>query len=196
MPREPVTRITAQDWRHLLTVGALVTGVLGTLLLGGRLQAEPSGPPPRSLAEVIPEQSPSPEPPRAETASPVAENAAPTPSPAAPTNVPTTRPKTMRPTESRTPPPAPRRTSDAASAEWTLQFMVTCESATADRMAREFGDDSRLHMLAVRIEDRDCMRVCWGDFTTPEAAVALGGVPAGLLAVNDSPIPRRISDLR
>ncbi|MDB4324860.1 hypothetical protein N9971_00795 [bacterium] len=207
MAREALNRMTAQDWRHLLTVGTVVLGVLGTLLLGGRLQAEPSGTPPRDLAAIAPASTPpnATDPAPLPTERPVAgsdravDRALSAPSP---TELPTQqqpkaqpRPEPRRTERPRTTPPTHSQTR-ISDAEWTLQFLVTCESATTDRIDREFGGDSQLHLFPVLIEDRRCTRVCWGDFTTREDAVARIGVPSGLLALADSPIPRRISDLQ
>jgi hypothetical protein len=169
--RQKAVSRSPEDLRHLLTAGSLVAAVLGTLILGAILRID------RDDGDNMPAAAPS--------------------TGGAGMALPTEIEPAVEPVGevelARRANDDSRRLSTTAN-EWTLQFMVTCEQQTAQRILQGTGGDTRLHLLPVLVEDKDqpCFRICWGRYDSRERAVRNNAVPEVLLALNDHPIPREI----
>jgi len=167
-----------QDAKHLLTAGALLGAVLGTLALGAALQqpgVEPSSTP--SAQEPAPAEFPPPVP-----RQPLpGDNASPPPLPA--------------PTEHPAPAESGTERHPTSAEGWTLQFMVACNTESVSEIEQQLGDDPRLYLLPLVHQSQPCHRICWGQYRSRELALAESSLPAPLLQINREPIPRRIDDL-
>lgn len=167
-----------QDAKHLLTAGALLGAVLGTLALGAALQRTGVEADSVSLAqESAPVEAPT-----AGTGPSIPGADAPPPPLPAPVEAP-------GPEESR----AERHPTSAEG--WTLQFMVACNAESVSKLERQLGGDPRLYLLPLVLQGQPCHRICWGQYRSRELALAESSVPAPLLQINREPIPRRIDDL-
>jgi hypothetical protein len=154
-----------QDARHLLTAGALLGAVLGTLALGAALQQPPVG---RPTAPAAQDSAPA-ELPSEDLSQPLSADDAPEPAPL-----------------ERQPPRAEG---------WTLQFMVACNAESVGKIEQQLGGDPRLYLLPLVHQGQPCHRICWGQYRSRELALAESSLPAPLLQINREPIPRRIDDL-
>jgi len=200
-----------KDWQHLVRVVALAGGALGTLALGAVLhvdtphggesiaqtpnrdsdyawaERDDSAPPspetttPDRPAELSQQPVELPTEPRSEPRA--ADVGAPSSSPAPPSD----RTLSMRVSESA------RLVDDSSG--WTLQFMLTCDDAKAQRVLQELGGDPRLHLLPTVHNDRSCLRICWNQYSSHDEAVADRDLPAALLALAPKPMPRKLTDL-
>jgi hypothetical protein len=167
------------DWRHLVSAGALVTGVFGTLLLGAVLQADPDTP------ELADRRS-------------MARTAADGPVPAAPLGVdpvpaglgetgqdtqPTLSPRVARPITGDADlvdrAAADERRLQASGHGYTLQFAVNCEPK------KDF------YLLTMLYQDRACFRLCWGFYDNEQQARSARDVPERLSSM--TPTPKVIS---
>jgi septal ring-binding cell division protein DamX len=83
----------------------------------------------------------------------------------------------------------------ASSGGWTLQFMTTRLTESAETIMQQLGDQHRLYILPHRIDGEPHYRICWGNFSSRADAVATTEIPAVLRALTSEPIPRNIGDL-
>jgi septal ring-binding cell division protein DamX len=183
-----------QDTSDLLSVGILVGAVLVILITGAAFKIDT----PAVIQEPAPQQA------LPENGSSVME------SQTAGTTIPST-PPAQADVESRVSPeqdtPTMERTdvsqraiSDvdrliASSGGWTLQFMTTRLTESAESILHQLGDDPRLYILPHSIDGEPHYRICWGDFTSRAAAVSTTEIPAALRALTVEPIPRNVGDL-
>jgi septal ring-binding cell division protein DamX len=179
------------DWRHLVSAGALITGVFGTLLLGAVLQADPE----------MPELTGRGEPRRAAAEAAVpAESREPTPASAGLTEHGETaeRPRTPRMAAPITGDAdlvdraaADERRLQASGHGYTLQFAVNCEAKNVRSNLDALRDHQDFYLLTMLYQDRACFRLCWGFYDNQEQARSARDVPERLR--NMTPTPKVIS---
>ena len=163
-----------EDWKHLLAAAGMVGAVMGTLILGAVLRNPNQGRP--EQGRIVTE------------AGPLSVRGGTIPVPATGTADPDGDDIEDRAREDA-------RRLAASGDEWTLQVMVTCVPETPERLLRKLRGDPRLYLLPVLYNDEACLRICWGSFSTREAAAARRGLPAALEAINHEPIPRPVRDV-
>ena len=79
--------------------------------------------------------------------------------------------------------------------EWTLQLIVACDPRNVARLLDAAGDDDALHLIPAEINGRECFRLCWGAYRDREQALA-AALPGSLRAnLEESPQPRPIEGL-
>jgi septal ring-binding cell division protein DamX len=79
----------------------------------------------------------------------------------------------------------------ASGGSYTLQLMVSCDLANARRNLDLIGNTSRLYVLPVELDGKDCYRLCWGDYATRESAENAADLPASF----DAPRVRPVGEL-
>jgi hypothetical protein len=185
----------AGDWKRLVSAGALVAAVAGTLIVAAVLRAGPDPLPvqaetaPREGGERSADD-------RALSRRPVAP--APSPAPALESGTleesrPVAEPgAAARPTGD----PLPLRSSRdrdrmaAHATDWTLQFARLCEPEHASSLLAELGARDELYL----IERDGCYLVCWGMYGSADLARAARNLPSTLTRLPDRPFPKRVGD--
>lgn len=175
------------DWRHLVSAGALVTGVFGTLLLGAVLQADPDTPElaeRRSVAQTtvggaapsVPlEVAPSPgEDPQGDAET----NRAPSP-------------RVSRPITGDADlvdrAAADERRLQASGHGYTLQFAVNCEPKNVRSNLEALSSHQDFYLLTMLYQDRACFRLCWGFYDNEQQARSARDVPERLSSMTSTP---------
>ena len=180
-PRSGNSRV--QDASDLLSVGILFGAVLAILITGAAFKIKT----PAVIQESTPQLA------LPENGTAVLE------SPAPGATIPSTPPGPDTPTMERTD-VSQRAINDvdrliASSGGWTLQFMTTRLTESAESILHQLGDDGRLYILPHSIDGEPHYRICWGDFPSRAAAVTTTEIPAALRALTVEPIPRNVGDL-
>lgn len=189
-----------KNWQHLVRVVALAGAVLGTLALGAVLRVDSPAPVDSAELSIVeqpqvawadPGDSTNPDP-RPEVPVPIDEprqqlEPKELPAPRAVHSVATSNSLSVRVSESE------RLIDDSAA--WTLQFMLTCDPAKAQRILDELRSDTRLHLLPTVHNDQSCLRICWNEYSSHDAAIADRDFPPSLLALSQTPIPRKLTEL-
>jgi septal ring-binding cell division protein DamX len=175
------------DWKHVVSVTAVIGGVLGALILGAVLQADPEQPPavePRSVIDAI---DPGVEPPQRIGTEEAAALAPPEPAPMEEPSLPSA-------VTDRVSHDLQRLT--AGDSGWMLQVMAACDEANVQRMIDRIGASEQFHVLPARLDDRPCYRVCWGPFRGRSAALAaIADLPGPLRSLPGTPTPKPVADL-
>ncbi|MDH3629329.1 MAG: hypothetical protein OEV00_09055 [Acidobacteriota bacterium] len=78
---------------------------------------------------------------------------------------------------------------------YTLQLLNACDPTNVAPHAERFAGEDRFYLLPSFVNDAPCFRVCWGRYPTLDAARAADDVPASLLALTETPYPRRIGEV-
>jgi septal ring-binding cell division protein DamX len=166
------------DWKQLVSAGALVVAVVGTLIIGWALQGEPVEELDAELVELAaPDRAPD-----SSGAADLEPAAGPRPE------------QPPAPTPAREPDPLIARSSRdldrmAASASgWTLQFITACDESNVRSRLVDLRSHDSFYLIPVTLDGRSCFRLCWGLFQTRERALAAKGIPATLSAINDKPL--------
>ena len=172
------------DWKHLVSAGALVTGVLGTLLLGALLQADPNTPgvsPGETLPRVAADAISSPNP---LEASPPREDAPDDDEPALEPGValPFTGDADLVDRAA-----ADERRLQASGHGYTLQFAVNCEPKNVRSNLEALRSDQDFYLLTMLYQDRACFRLCWGFYDNEEQARSAHDVPDRLRVMTATP---------
>jgi hypothetical protein len=179
---DPETNKKPEDWTNLLSFGGLAGAILGVLLLGAALSADPPSPragSPKStapIAERIPDQDPPPL-----TAEP---RHAPRPALPAP----------------RTSGLAERAAADlgrmATEPEgWTAQLAVMCDAKRVAGLTERFGEHEAFFLLPVLHGDEACFRICWNRYRTREAAAKAADLPRAMREIEPRPLPKAIAEV-
>jgi septal ring-binding cell division protein DamX len=174
-------RAPEPDWKHLVSAGALVTGVLGTLLLGAVLQAEPDDPSLQAGSTI------------------------PTPTPEVGFTAGEERPSeglsdtedTTDESSSSNPFTGDADLVDRAAADerrlsasghgYTLQFAVNCEPKNVRANLNALRSEQDFYLLTMLYQDRACFRLCWGFYDSEQQARAARDVPQTLRAMTTTP---------
>ena len=159
--------------------GALVTGVLGTLLLGAVLQADPDDGMRRDASRTpaaLPGST------RADDAAQFApvdnENGAYEPGLA----IPFTGDADLVDRAA-----ADERRLQASGHGYTLQFAVNCESKNVRANLEALRSEQDFYLLTMLYQDRACFRLCWGFYDTEQQARSANDVPATLRGMSATP---------
>jgi len=173
------------DWRHVLSAGALIAAVAGTLILAAVLRTGTEAVRPRA-GHVAPEL---PEPGSTGDAVP-ARPAVPSPA------VEASPDRTVRP---RQRPPADalllrtardRERLASRPADWTLQFARFCQREHAERILADLASREDLYL----VERDGCYLVCWGVYGSADLARTAGNVPPALAELPGGPFPKRVEE--
>jgi septal ring-binding cell division protein DamX len=170
------------DWKHLVSAGALVTAVLGTLLLGAVLQADPERREPAS-ASLPSGLTPEPEEPRTEGISESARaDDREGPSTTSGYAVPFGGDAGLADRAA-----ADERRLDASGHGYTLQFAVNCETKNVRANLEALKGHHDFYLLTMLYQDRACFRLCWGFYNSEQQALAARDVPETLRAMSTNP---------
>lgn len=188
--KERGAKADAGEWKRLVSSGALVVAVAGTLILAALLRAGPeTAPTPTALV-----------PPDRETLGAVDDDA-----PAAGTVPPRPAPApTVESPPAEEPSSPDRLVGDSLiarairdrerlasrAADWTLQFASFCEPEHARSILAELASRDGLYL----IERDGCYLVCWGLYGSAELARSAPDVPPRLAGLPDRPFPKRVED--
>ena len=175
------------DWRHLVSAGALVTGVLGTLLLGAVLQADPETQELTAGRHVAQAASEGLAPARPDEDSPVATN----------------QEEGYADSDRRRESGAGRAITgdadlvDRAAADerrlqasghgYTLQFAVNCEAKNVRSNLEALRSHQDFYLLTMLYQDRACFRLCWGFYDNEQQARSARDVPDRLSGMTTTP---------
>jgi len=170
------------DWKHLVSAGALVTGVLGTLLLGAVLQADPDDP---ALSDPLGASRP---PADAVAISAVEdsladeavddEDGAYEPGLA----IPFTGAADLVDRAA-----ADERRLQASGHGYTLQFAVNCEPKNVRANLEALRSHQDFYLLTMLYQDRACFRLCWGFYDNEQQARSASDVPGTLRSMTATP---------
>jgi hypothetical protein len=159
------------DWKQLLSAGALVVAVVGTLILGWALQGEPGEAEPTEVVELAaPDHLPD---------SSGAVDLEPPPLPPEPDTL-----------EARSARDLDRMASAAPG--FTLQYMTACDENSARAKLAELEGYDEFYLIPVTLDSGRCFRLCWGIYDTEKDARSAKGVPASLTAIEGDPLARTI----
>lgn len=78
---------------------------------------------------------------------------------------------------------------------YTLQLSVVCDPDNARSLAADVDGDPRLFLLPVMLDERACLRVCWGVYEDRGQAERATDLPDNLRDRIASPAPRPIAGL-
>lgn len=175
------------DWRHLVSAGALVTGVLGTLLLGAVLQADPDHAELTAGRHVAQAASEGLAPARPDEGSPVA----------------TSRDEGYADSDRPRDSAAGRaitgdadlvdraaddeRRLQASGHGYTLQFAVNCEAKNVRSNLEALRSHQDFYLLTMLYQDRACFRLCWGFYDNEQQARSARDVPDRLSGMTTTP---------
>jgi len=160
------------DWKHLVSAGALVTGVLGTLLLGAFLQADPEDP------TVTGAGSPARRPAEHVVTTAVDDPRAVEPGVA----IPFTGDVDLVDRAA-----ADERRLRASGHGYTLQFAVNCEAKNVRANLEALRSQQDFYLLTMLYQDRACFRLCWGFYDNEQQARSARDVPATLRSMSATP---------
>lgn len=185
----------AGEWKRLVSAGALVAAVAGTLIVAAVLRAGPdpvpaqAGPAPLEGAGRTIDDGALTRPPAAQAPPPAPEFEAGTPEESWPVDEPgpEVRPggDTLSLRSSRD-----RDRMAPRAADWTLQFARLCESEHASRILAELGARDELYV----VERDGCYLVCWGLYGSADLARAARNLPSTLTGLPDRPFPKRVGE--
>jgi septal ring-binding cell division protein DamX len=185
MPRDKKVS-SDDDRRHLIYTGSLIGAVVGTLLIGAILRADPDDPR-AARATMIADV-------------PVAAQAAPAPAPL-PSYDPPPKPTAAGPAARELALGVPFEGDDdladraladegrlhASGEGYTLQFAVVCDPDNARAQVERLGDEPGLYVLTTLLDDRVCFRLCWGFYDSERQALSARDVPRQLRAITREP---------
>jgi hypothetical protein len=174
------------DWKHLVSAGALVTGVLGTLLLGAVLQADPDTPLPleRSVSRpptAVP-SGPSDTTPFPTETGDASEDSNVKGAADAGIAIPFTGDADLVDRAA-----ADERRLQASGHGYTLQFAVNCEPKNVRANLEALRSRQDFYLLTMLYQDRACFRLCWGFYDNEQQARSARDVPDRLRSMTDSP---------
>lgn len=167
------------DWKQLLSAGALVVAVVGTLIFGWALQGDHGEQGDEAVVELAaPDHMPD-----SSGAADLEPSPDPLPPAAPPVEVPAPEPDPL----------AARSTRDldrmaSAASGWTLQFITACDEANVRARLVDLRSHDRFYLIPVTLDDRSCFRLCWGLFETREQALSASGIPGALSKINEKPL--------
>jgi len=174
------------DWKHLVSAGALVTGVLGTLLLGAVLQADPDTPglsgaggAARMAAETIAAPA---SPAEVESPREVPLNDSPERTHESDVAVPITGDADLVDRAA-----ADERRLQASGHGYTLQFAVNCEGKNVRSNLEALRSHQDFYLLTMLYQDRACFRLCWGFYDNVQQARSARDVPERLRSMTATP---------
>jgi septal ring-binding cell division protein DamX len=169
------------DWKQLVSAGALVVAVVATLIIGWALQGEPAEDDDAAVVELAaPDHMPD-----SSGAADIELDPEPTaaPPPAPPEQEPAPEPQTLRSRSARD-----HDRLSAAADEWTLQFITACDEGNVRAKLDELHGHDDFYLVPVTLDGRSCYRLCWGRFETRERALAARNIPSSLAAITDKPL--------
>jgi hypothetical protein len=177
------------DWKYLLSAGSIVLVVVGTLILGWALQADPADP----AGQIVIEGSM----PDHQFPIPVPSEEVETEQEAGP---PGARPLVAEVAPALVEPAPPsdnlydRARQDltrmrAAGDRWTLKFATLFTEESARQKLAFLSGHDQFYLVPATINGRPCHRLCWGLYPTKETALAARGIPPALTEITDQPQP-------
>jgi len=171
------------DWKQIVSGGALIVAVLGTLILAAILRAGPeSTPPTAGPARTVEPEAPAPV--AVEQPSVPAPEVDSSPAGEGPRlTMPAADPLTLRASRDRD-----RLSSRAA--DWTLQFARFCEKEHVERLLAGLASRNELYV----IESGGCYSVCWGVYASADLARAAGNIPPALAEIPGTPFPKSVEE--
>ena len=175
------------DWKHLVSAGALVTGVLGTLLLGAVLQADPddaglSGS--RNVARTAAEAIAPTDPVELEDSRIDQGDADADADRSLDVGVALSFTGDADLVDRAA---ADERRLEASDHGYTLQFAVNCEAKNVRSNLEALRSHQDFYLLTMLYQDRACFRLCWGFYDNEQQARSARDVPERLRAMTATP---------
>jgi septal ring-binding cell division protein DamX len=178
--KETVAPMDEQRWgraSEMLPFAALLTAVIGVLTLGALMRTPGPAPPPRPVSAPV---------------AAVGGSLLSRPAPGRHTLPPRRKAPAAR-LAARVATDIERLADEADG--WTAQIAVLCDAGRAAELIDRFGNHEALYILPSLHGDAACYRLCWNRYATRAAAKAAHDLPAGLRAVEPSPLPKSLAEV-
>jgi len=175
------------DWRHLVSAGALVTGVLGTLLLGAVLQADPDTPELTAGRNVAQAASDGGVPTGLDEAPPLVTGREEGNDDSVRTRERGVASAITGDADLVDRAAADERRLQASGHGYTLQFAVNCEAKNVRSNLEALRSHQDFYLLTMLYQDRACFRLCWGFYDNEQQARSARDVPDRLSGMTATP---------